>query len=251
MATKNNSKKVQSNELSIISKEDKLQYRKYDAVIKKGVTSINKSTLDIACAIFQIHNLKLFKVEGFKNIYDYCSAKYALSRGHVNNCVQIVARFANRIEDGETFRTEIDERYRDYSITKLIVMRPFTDEQLKEIKPEMSVRLIQKTLEKYKEIPSDDAKSEPDAENIVIDGEQTELFGEENENDSSLNEIVVNNVFTFNNLFILGANMESEKKAKESILEQFRETMDVVYKLVINGHCVRIVEEPTFEGVQD
>ena len=77
------------------------------------------------------------------------------------------------------------------------------------------------------------------------------MFGEETENDSSLNEIVVNNVFTFNNLFILGANMESEEKAKESILEQFRETMDVVYKLVTNGHCVRIVEEPTFEGVQD
>lgn len=246
MATKNNSKKIQSNELAIISKEDKAQYRKYDAVIKKGVTSINKSTLDIACAIFQIHNLKLFKVEGFKNIYDYCSAKYGLSRGHVNNCVQIVARFANRITDGETFRTEIDERYKDYSITKLIVMRPFTDEQLKEIKPEMSVRLIQKTLEKYKEVSPNDAG----AENTVIDGEQTELFGGENTDDSVLNEVVVNNVFTFNNLYILGADMESEEKAKESILDQFRETMDVVYKLITNGHCVRVVEEPIFEGVQ-
>ena len=251
MATKNNSKKVQSNVLAIISKEDKAQYRKYDAVIKKGVTSINKSTLDIACAIFQIHSLKLFKVEGFKNIYDYCSAKYALSRGHVNNCIQIVARFANRIEDGETFRTEIDERYKDYSITKLIVMRPFTDEQLKEIKPEMSVRLIQKTLEKYKEVSPDELDTDAETENTVIDGEQTELFGDENTDDSALNEVVINNVFTFNNLYILGANMESEEKAKESILDQFREAMDVVYKLVTNGHCVRIVEEPTFEGVQN
>ena len=250
MATKNNSKKVQSNELAIISKEDKAQYRKYDAVIKKGVTSINKSTLDIACAIFQIHNLKLFKVEGFKNIYDYCSAKYGLSRGHVNNCVQIVARFANRIPDGETFRTEIDERYREYSITKLIVMRPFTDEQLKEIKPEMSVRLIQKTLEKYKEVSPDDAEDNADAENTVIDGEQTELFGDENTDDSALNEVVISNVFTFNNLPILGANLESEEKAKESILKQFHETIDVVYKLITSGYCVRIVEEPTFEGVQ-
>lgn len=253
MATKNNSKKVQSNELAIIFKEDKAQYRKYDSVIKKGVTSINKSTLDIACAIFQIHSLKLFKVEGFKNIYDYCSAKYALSRGHVNNCVQIVARFANQIKDGETFRMEIDERYKDYSITKLIVMRPFTDEQLTKIKPEMSVRLIQKTLEKYREVSPDDSDTNTDTDaeagNTAINGEQTELFGDENTDDSALNEVVINNVFTFNNLYILGANMESEEKAKESILDQFRETMDVVYKLVTNGHCVRIVEEPTFEGV--
>ncbi len=247
MATK--TKKVQSNELAIISKEDKAQYRKYDAVIKKGVTSINKSTLEIACAIFQIHNMKLFKVEGFKNIYDYCSAKYGLSRGHVNNCCQIVTRFGNRIEDGQTFNTVIDERYKDYSITKLIVMRPFTDKQLEEVKPEMSVRLIQKTLEKYKDESPDDSEDTDDSENTVIDGEQTELFGDDNEDDSVLNEVVVNNVFTFNSLPILGANMESAEKAKESIVEQFNETLDVVYKLIANGHAVRIVEEPVFKGV--
>lgn len=227
--------KIPDSDVVVISKEETDMFNKLDSTIRQGMESVEKTSLDIAFAIFQIQQRGLFKVEGYKNIYDYCASKYGIARGTVNNFTQIVCRFGERIENGTTVENKICDKYASFSSSKLIVMHGFSDEELSDITPDMSVRQIKAKLDEIKPKKISDSLKEEKKE---------KSSAETSEEEPTVTVPPYNKVFTFNNLDVFGADSDSTDAQLEKLQAQFNETITTILVLMGKGHTISIVDEP-------
>lgn len=227
--------KIPDSDVVVISKEETDMFNKLDSTIRQGMENVEKTSLDIAFAIFQIQQRGLFKVEGYKNIYDYCASKYGIARGTVNNFTQIVCRFGERIENGTTVENKICDKYASFSSSKLIVMHGFSDEELSDITPDMSVRQIKAKLDEIKPKKISDSLKEEKKE---------KSSAETSEKEPTVTVPPFNKVFTFNNLDVFGADSDSTDAQLEKLQAQFNETITTILVLMGKGHTISIVDEP-------
>lgn len=110
----------------------------------------------------------------FKDIYDFAAYEFSLSRGSVSNFMALARRFtANKIN---VITGEVDflPEFSGYSVSQLIQLLPYTDEQIKEafeyerIYPEMSCRCLCRTMKGwYKNKPD---KALPESESDTTKG---------------------------------------------------------------------------------
>lgn len=119
-------------------------YRNYDKfcnAINKDLTKIEGAFLSIATNLYNIYTKELYKIENYENIYDMASEKFGLSRGSCNNYINICKKFG-AIDDTSKKCTGLLPEYKEYSPSKLAVMRSMPKALLSEVKPDMSVRQI-------------------------------------------------------------------------------------------------------------
>lgn len=91
---------------------------KIDGEVKK----MEKGAMGIATALSEIYEGKLYKIDGYKNVYEYAAMEHGLSRGMVSNIINVTKRFA---VDGK-----IPKEIADYGVKALSYMKDYEDSEL-------------------------------------------------------------------------------------------------------------------------
>lgn len=146
----------------IVTIEDKNEFQKLDGVIYDSMENISKSGYAVAFAIHTIYTKKLYRVDGYKNVYSYALERYGLSRTTCNDFINMVERFGKISGSEKECITEIRPEYELYGNSQLLAMKGYNDAEIKDAKinPSMSVREIKKALKGEK--PDDKKESKLD-----------------------------------------------------------------------------------------
>lgn len=160
------------------SKEQKDTYSRLDGLIYDRMNDMKKSSFDIAFALHIIYENGYFKIDGYKNIYDYARERYGIARGTTNNFINLVERFAD-LKNQESL--ELKPEFSDYSSTQLICMLGHTDDELKEknITPSMSSRDIKKALRDDSNARGETVNSLNGAKSYLIEDDEKESIEQE------------------------------------------------------------------------
>lgn len=132
----------------IVTVEDKKEFQQLDEIIYNSMDSISKSGYAVAFAIHTIYTKKLYRVDGYKNVYSYALERYGLSRTTCNDFINMVERFGKISGNDKECITEIRPEYELYGNSQLLAMKGYNDSEIADAKinPSMSVREIKKAL---------------------------------------------------------------------------------------------------------
>lgn len=164
----------------IVTVEDKNEFQKLDGVIYDSMENISKSGYAVAFAIHTIYMKKLYRVDGYKNVYSYALERYGLSRTTCNDFINMVERFGKISGNEKECITEIRPEYELYGNSQLLAMKGYNDTEIKDAKitPSMSVREIKKALKGEK--PDDKKESKSDGKTSsktkAVDADNSRCF---------------------------------------------------------------------------
>lgn len=111
--------------------------------IKENAVTFISSFYKIAFALYWINTSKAYVARGYRDIVTYCSCRFNYEKTTCYSLIGIVERFANRDANGKVIE-ELNPVIEGYSISKLTYMINLTDDQIKQLKPTMTVREIKK-----------------------------------------------------------------------------------------------------------
>lgn len=123
------------------TKAELKKFADLDKKIEKEMSSVEKSYLTVANAVFQIYDGNLFKIAGFKNIYEFSAQKYSIARGTANNFINVIKAFGEVTATGE-YTGQLLPQYSEFSFSKLQVMLTLPAETLIDCKPDMTVKQL-------------------------------------------------------------------------------------------------------------
>ncbi len=113
--------------------------------IEREYCKVDKSRLSIMLNLHWLSDNDGFKPLGYKNIYDLAKNEFNIARGTTCEYINVIDRFGERDELGN-FTGKINEKYKDFSSSKLILMTKLKDDELDMVKPDMSVRELKKEI---------------------------------------------------------------------------------------------------------
>lgn len=196
--------------------------------IRAELGKVESSFLKIAFNLTWIYENESFKALGYDTVYDFAKKEFNISRGTCSNFINVVQRFAVRLEDN-TVGNDLLPRYKDFKSSQLIQMLGMSDNEIEQINKDMSVRDIKK-LKKKSDSSSKAVGSDSDNENDFSDCDSDII-------DSSCKEVVTNVVLELTkDIFAEGSIFESKV---ESVLVS---KVQVIIKLLKQGHSVQIVD---------
>ena len=145
-----------------VTAEEKRVYTRFKKQIDKAYDSAEKSYLEIAFALHSIYNEKLYRLDNFKNIYEFAQANYNIKKTSCNNFINICDVFGLPNENGRV--TALKEEYKEFTSSKLMVMLAFKDAPvlLEQCKPDMSVRKLKEMVSDYRTALADNTEEVPD-----------------------------------------------------------------------------------------
>lgn len=132
-------------------------YRDSLDVIKEESVKIQKSFVKIGWYLKHIQENELYREDGYANINECAAAQFGYSQSTVSRFIGICEKFS---KDHDS--PELDERYSGFDKSQMIEMLPMDQEQLEQVKPEMTVKQIREIKEKTRK------KNEPDDGEIKI-----------------------------------------------------------------------------------
>ncbi len=130
------------------SSDDRVRFQGLEDYLVNSLEDYRVSSIDIACRLYAIYEEKLYRYAGYKNIYDYSAGRFGFRKSTVSEFLHVVKRFGCKMIGSSDW--DINIRYRDYSISKLVIMSRMTDAELWDahISPEDSVRTIREKMRK-------------------------------------------------------------------------------------------------------
>lgn len=150
------------------------ELKKRSKAIKIEMGKVESSFIKIAFNLTWISESETFKALGYDTIYSYAKEEHGIARGTCSDFINVVKRFGARLEDG-TVAGGLKEEFKGYQSSKLIKMHGMSDEQLKVITPDMSVREIDKIRKASNQEKSQSADKSADSAENVIDVESKEV----------------------------------------------------------------------------
>lgn len=146
--------------------------------IRKELCSIEGSFSKIAFNLHWIHENGSYKTLGYKNVYDFAKLEFGIARGTCSNFINVVERFAKR--DGGQVVEQIDDCYKDFKSSQLILMLGLSDSEIKKLDCGMSVRDMKKqiktmTAEESGQSACGSSPSEEEGKEEVIDVDSKEV----------------------------------------------------------------------------
>lgn len=219
------------------SKEQKDDYSRLDGIIYDRMRDMQKSSFDIAFAVHGIYQNNYYKIDGYKNIYEYSRERYGIARGTTNNFINIVDRFADLDKPALALKPD----YSGFSSTQLICMLGHTDDELKEkgITPEMSSRDIKKALK--------GTGSKGESINALnggktdMDSTSSDVNDDDTADDRPLNELQANVVFELVKSDLLDFP-ENPDEIEAYVTKLLGDKVKVIAKLLQLGHCIRVLD---------
>lgn len=130
----------------VYSKEMLTEVSKRSKSIKTELGKVESSFSKIAFNLHWIHENGAYKPLGYKNVYDFAKMEFGIARGTCNNFINVVNRFAKRV-DGKVVE-QIEDCYKDFKSSQLILMLDLSDKDIKQLDCGMSVRDMKKEIKK-------------------------------------------------------------------------------------------------------
>lgn len=127
--------------------EDRRLYKRFKCQIDKAYQNMENSYLQTAFALHAIYKNKLYRLDNFKNIYDFAKENYTIARGTCNNFINICEKFGVPNENGNIM--ELSPDYAQYSVSQLAVMLAFPRELLEKCDKTKSVRELKRMRIEY------------------------------------------------------------------------------------------------------
>lgn len=221
------------------TKEQKDNYTFFDGVIYDRMNDMQKSSFDIAYALHMIYEYGLYKIDGYKNIYNYANERYGIARGTTNNFINIVDRFA--VLDKPYFELKSD--YSGFNSTQLICMLGHTDDELKDkgINSAMSSREIKKALK------DSEISSKGETVNTVNGGKSdvdglSGNDGSDTADDRQLNELQANIVLELTKESFSSFPNFGSADSDTCVMEVLAQKVKVITKLLLLGHSIQILD---------
>lgn len=118
-----------------------------ETFIAANLKSAARSVIAIGYYLKYIRDQELYREAGYENIWDYARNRYGFS---VSTASRYMAR-NDKFSVGGNSPT-LDEKYRDYSKSQLQEMLSLNEEQLEQVRPDMTVQEI-RGMRRPKEVP--------------------------------------------------------------------------------------------------
>lgn len=196
--------------------------------IRAELGKVESSFLKIAFNLTWFYENESFKALGYDTVYDFAKKEFNISRGTCSNFINVVQRFAVRLEDN-TVGNNLLPQYKDFKSSQLIQMLGMSDDEIKQIDKDMSVRDIKKLKKKSDSSSTalgakfNDGNDSSDCNSDIID--------------SSCKEVVTNVVLELTKDDLTKGSLN--KKHMENLLMS---KAQIVLKLLEQGHVVQIVD---------
>lgn len=129
--------------------ENKRLYNRYIRQIDSAYKNMEKCYLDTAFALHSIYQNQLYKIDNFKNIYDFAKEKYNIARGTCNTFINICEKFGVKNENGNISQLALE--YEKYSASQLAVMLTFSVALLNRCNSGMTVRELKRMKSDFQE----------------------------------------------------------------------------------------------------
>lgn len=216
MQAENNSTDVWKKEIkcSGFSMEDRGLYETKLKSLEKTYVGMEKNWLDMASDIYPIYKKRLYRIDGFRNIYEFAKEKFNISKSTCSMFIQVCEQFGEFSQDGIV--EGLKPGYEGYTISKLQILITVDEKSHRDFSPEMTVREM-KQLKKQKESPLLN-KSGPLLENDMPAGrgfDSIDVFGE---CFSTYDEI-----------------MERRNDIKEACLAAKKKNPDARFRIIVEG----------------
>lgn len=153
--------------------EDKRLYKYFQKNIDSAYKKMETCYLDTAFALHSIYKLKLYKLDNYKNIYDFAKDKYNISRGTCNNFINISERFGIRNEKGNI--SKLAPQYENYGVSQLAVMLTFPTVLLEKCNSKISVRELKRMREEYEKEETENKRIPQNEESPVSTSNQSPI----------------------------------------------------------------------------
>lgn len=98
-------------------------YEKLTAEITAAQMKVDSMAEVVGTALSRIQAKELFKIGGYKNVYDYAADKHGISRGTVSDAINVAKRFF--LEDGSR-----KPEYKEYKWSNLKFIKGLTDKEI-------------------------------------------------------------------------------------------------------------------------
>lgn len=120
-------------------KDDILHSLKY---LYQDVSDLKTYYIKLGFHLHEFESYRYHTVLGFRDIFEFAEANLHMDKSSVSRCISVWKRFS-LCNSGSYVRTMFpDERYKDYSYSQLCEMVSMKDDDLRKVKPDMSVRQI-------------------------------------------------------------------------------------------------------------
>ena len=144
--------------------------RKEMANVEKAFIRIGYELHELSC----IYNADAFKEIGYTNIYDYANKEFNIARGTCSDFINVIEQFGKRDENGMLL-PELDDKYKNFSSSKLSVMITMNDNELEQVKEDMTVKAIKALKKGAKSEKTADKAPEEAPDDIVIEDDNYEV----------------------------------------------------------------------------
>ncbi len=108
----------------------------YTDKINNAIYDIKRSYVYIGGLLNEINSFEAYKELGFENIAEYCEQTFGFKKTFTYDLMNVQRKFNN----GTIFN--LDERYKNYDFSKLVVMSRMNDIQLSKCSSDMTVQQI-------------------------------------------------------------------------------------------------------------
>lgn len=114
-------------------------YNRLMADLESALQTTSNAFVSIACNLWEIHHNEYYRIDSYKTIAEFALDKYEMKKSATHNYIRVIERFG-KIVLGKAKGLKTD--YEAFSCSQLVHMLTFTPEQLKQVKPEWTVRQI-------------------------------------------------------------------------------------------------------------
>ncbi|MBS7007565.1 hypothetical protein [Anaerostipes sp.] len=132
-----------------IKAEDKRLYNSCITAIQKEYKKVELSSLKIAFLLHKVYKKKLYKIDSYKNIYDFAKDKFEIARGTTSNFINICEKFGV-FDEGNLL--DIRDDMKNYGFSKLTLLLNCPESFIEQCDPSMSVREIKEMKREYTDL---------------------------------------------------------------------------------------------------
>lgn len=108
--------------------------------IHEDIKNIKAAFIKLGFHLSEIKRCEIYKIYGYDDFYEFCDNNFHLSSSTVRRHIELFRSFAE-FEHG-SYSMYIAEKYEKYSYSQLCEMLPLSEEERKQIRPEMTIKEI-------------------------------------------------------------------------------------------------------------
>lgn len=119
--------------------------------IYTDLCDLQRSYIRFGFHLYEFCRCKYYKDFGYSSFERFCDSNIGLDKSTISRCINVYLRFAKKEEGKYVPSMFIDDKYADYSYSQLCEMVSLGNDDLKHIKPDMTVKQIREYKKSKKE----------------------------------------------------------------------------------------------------